>query len=287
MEVAVFDTTAEPLKRLFDYLVIGSDPGLWLNPYRGIPAMQGAKTFDLVYLDGECRVAERLDKYPNPQFAVLEEEPASALLLPSHTVFASQIRAGDQLAICDAAELEGMLTALSETDGDSSTQTPVVVDPSPLNSGSFRMPQQASIEEPKHKLSFGERVKRWLSAETPSNQRSNRHPLPGLIAYHWSGGTPQPYPLGNISGTGFYLLTDERPYPGTLILMTLQRTGTKGEKLGDSIAVYTKVIRWGADGVGFAFVTTEAEDKKNSDRQPNHVSDQESLQEFLKGLHLP
>ena len=69
--------------------------------------------------------------------------------------------------------------------------------------------------------------------------------------------------MGNISVSGFFLLTDERPYPGTLILMTLQKTGTNGEKPGNSIAVYTKVIRWGSDGVGFRFVPVESKDAKN------------------------
>jgi hypothetical protein len=291
LEVAIFDTTAEPLKRLFDHLVNGSETGLWLKPYRGIPATQGARSFDLVYLDEECRVAERLDKYPNPQFTVLDEEAASALLLPVHTVFASQIQTGDQLAICRAEELEGILTALSNsTDGDSGAHDLRIAEPSSSNSGSFRVPQEAAREKSNaveaesevKDLSLGARLKRWFSAEPPSGNRSNRHPLPGLIAYHWSGGTPQPYPLGDISGTGFYLLTDERPYPGTLIMMTLQRTGTNGERLGDSIAVYTKVIRWGPDGVGFAFVAPEVKDVKRSDHQPGELADQESLQKFLK-----
>ena len=291
LEVAIYDTTAEPLKRLFDYLVNGPDTGLWLKPYRGIPSTQRAKFFDLVYLDEECRVLHELDHYPNPQFTVLEDEPASALLLPAHTVFASQIHIADQLAICGALELEGILTDLSNsTDGDSGKHDPSVAEPSSLNSGSFDMRHQVALEKPNPReaepeiknLSLGARLKHWFSAESPSSHRSNRRPLPGLIAYHWSGGTPQPYPLGDISGTGFYLLTDERPYPGTLILMTLQRTGTKGERQEESIAVYTKVIRWGPDGVGFAFVAPEVKDEKRTNHQPGELADQESLQKFLR-----
>jgi len=65
-------------------------------------------------------------------------------------------------------------------------------------------------------------------------------------------------------------------------MMTLQRTGTNGEKLGDSIAVYTKVIRWGPDGVGFAFVAPEVKDVKRTDHQSGELADQESLQKFLR-----
>jgi hypothetical protein len=292
LEVAIFDTTAEPLKRLFEFLVTGADRSLWLKPYRGIPATQGAKSFDLVYLDAECRVIQEADHYPNPQFTVLSQEPGSALLMPAHTVFASQIHVGDQLAICGVAELEGILTDLSNsTDGDSGTQDQSIAEPSSSNSGSIRMPHQAAHQKPnaretesegEKKSSWGARIQRWFFPEAQSDNRSFRRALPGLIAYHWSGGTPQPYPLGNISETGFYLLTDERPYPGTLIMMTLQRTGTGGEKLEESIAVYTKVIRWGPDGVGFAFVAPEVKDIKRTDHQPGELADQESLQRFLR-----
>jgi hypothetical protein len=294
LEVAIFDTTAEPLKRLFDFLIHGSDIGLWLKPYRGIPASQGAKYFDLVYLDEENRVAWNVDHYPNPQFLVLEEEPASALLLPAHTVFASQLRSGDQLSICGLSELEGILETLAITDGEARAHDVEIAEQTQTgrneflrsDSGSHRVPVQqvADVAEskPKKSPSFAARMKKWFSSESESSQRSNRKILPGLVAYHWSGGTPQPYQLGNISESGFFLLTDERPYPGTLILMTLQRTGSKGEKLGNSIAVYSKVIRWGPDGVGFAFIVKENEDPREDDRAPGKLACRKSLQEFLK-----
>ena len=293
LEVAIFDTTAEPLKRLFDFLIHGSQAGIWLKPYRGIPASQGAKFFDLVYLDEENRVAWNVDHYPNPQFTVLEEEPASALLLPAHTVFASQLRQGDQLSICRVEELEGILETLSDpTDASSSEENSEIAEPSQayqdenvsLNSVAGGVPPQ-QIEDraaASGKMTFAARVKRWFSSEPPSSQRSNRKSLPGLVAYHWSGGTPQPYQLGDISESGFYLLTDERPYPGTLILMTLQRTGSKGERLGNSIAVYSKVIRWGPDGVGFAFIVNEIEDARKNSRESGKLADRKSLQEFLR-----
>jgi hypothetical protein len=303
-EVAVFDTTAEPLKRLFDYLVNASEAGLWLKPYRGIPASQGARYFDLVYLDDENRVAEDLDNYPNPQFNVLKDEPASALLLPAHTVFASQIRRGDQLGIRSATELEGMLETLANAlGGESEDRSNGHAEVRHSNGSShfamtpdaYRAPQQPpqqttanAVEgEGESTESLSVRAWRWLFPKSKSGYRSNRVPLPGLIAYHWSGGTPQAYQLGNLSKTGFYLLTDERPYPGTLILMTLQRTGKEGEKLGSSIAVFTKVIRWGSDGVGFAFVTLELREAKESSGRSNRGADQEALQEFLRRFDLP
>ncbi|WP_348262259.1 hypothetical protein P8935_20945 [Telmatobacter sp. DSM 110680] len=283
VEVSVFDTTAEPLRRLFECLVNESDLGLWLKPYKGVPAMQGARTFDLVYLDSECRVAERLDRYPNPQVAILKGEPTSALLLPAHGAFVSQIRTGDQLAICEIAELEGMLAALSGlTGGDSGTQVAEVVDHPSSNSDPIRISKSSSIEQLNSNRPFHERVRRWFDSKTLTKQRSTRHPLPGLIAYHWSGGTPQPYALGDLSETGFYLLTDERPYPGTLFMMTLQRTSASGERLQDSVAVYTKVTRWGTDGVGFAFVPPKVKDARKADHHQGDWADQQTLNLFLK-----
>ncbi len=305
VEVAILDTTAEPLKRLFDFLVNGSETGLWLNPYRGVPNSQGARFFDLVYLDEDNRVAWDVDHYPNPEFTVLEKEPASALLLQAHTAFASQLCPGDQLTICDIAELEGMLETLSSDPNlGSSVPRAKIAEQMQASrsesvrseSGSHPLPSREVLEQtkaerdeslPEKKASFGARIKQWFSGDAPSDQRSNRQVFPGLVAYHWSGGAPRPYELGNVSESGFYLLTDERPYPGTLILMTLQQTGSKGEKLGNSIAVYSKVIRWGSDGVGFAFVPLETKDPKTANRQSITGADRASLDHFLQVFDLP
>ncbi len=277
LEVALFDSTAEPHKKLFEFLVHASDVGLWLKPYRGIPSTQGAKLFDLIYLDSELRVLQETDCYPNPVFTRLEEEPASALLLPAHTIFVSQIRRGDQLAICTSDELESLFEDLNDAagaklSGSTSTTVRAVAKPQP----------EGSATETKSKASLVVRTWRWFFPKTPSDYRSNRTPLPGVIVYHWSGGTPVPYHVGNISESGFYLLTDERPYPGTLILMTLQRIGTEGEKVTNSIAVYAKVIRWGPDGVGFRFVPVESKD--SSSPEPNPGANLKSLDAFVKAL---
>jgi hypothetical protein len=111
--------------------------------------------------------------------------------------------------------------------------------------------------------------------------------LPGLVAYHWTGGAPKAYHIGDISDTGFYLLTEERPFLETILLMTLQRTGSDGENPGDSIAVHTKVVRWGADGVRLAFVTSRPTDSMSGDSRPENGGDQKTLEEFVKRLNLP
>jgi hypothetical protein len=46
------------------------------------------------------------------------------------------------------------------------------------------------------------------------------------------------------------VVTEERWYPGTLILMTLQEADAEEEGVGRAIAVHSRAVRWGNDGVG-------------------------------------
>lgn len=118
-------------------------------------------------------------------------------------------------------------------------------------------------------------------------RRTNRHPLPGLVAYYWTGGAPQANQIGDISETGLYLLTEDRPLPGTGIVMTLQRTDTRVENPEDSISVQTRVVRWGADGVGLAFVLSRFENPKGASAQARSGADKKALKQFLERLKLP
>jgi hypothetical protein len=109
---------------------------------------------------------------------------------------------------------------------------------------------------------------RWLfpelviaeAARPVDRRRADRQSLSGLVAYYFTGGSPAPQKIGNISVTGFYLHTDERWMPGTVVRMTLQRVGSKGDDPSDTITVNSKIVRWGADGEGFEFILTDLED---------------------------
>ena len=85
-------------------------------------------------------------------------------------------------------------------------------------------------------------------------RRAVRLPMPGLVAYFFTGGSPRPYPIKDISVTGFYMHTEERWLPGTIVRVTLQMVGTSGESGRDAITVHSRVVRWGPDGGGFEFV---------------------------------
>jgi hypothetical protein len=302
VEVVPLDTTVEPLKKLFDYLAARSITGLWLNPYRGIPATQVAQQFDLVYLDQDCQVIQEVETYPSPEMRPQQAEPASALFLPGHTAFAAQLQPGDQLLIYVPNETERQSEPHSGSNGaNSAKQSPESSAQehrraSQPRSGESSQELQFAIDHltekkadwpPTKKETFKSKYFGWLFPDRSDRRRSNRHPLPGLVAYHWTGGAPRAYRLGDISETGFYLLTEERPLPGTIILMTLQRTDSDSESAGDSIAVHTKVVRWGVDGVGLLFVLPGTTSHGGGETLSDNGADLKTLKSFLGRLKLP
>jgi hypothetical protein len=122
--------------------------------------------------------------------------------------------------------------------------------------------------KPKRKYPLKVRLLRWLfpdlvikeAIEPQDRRRADRQSLPGLIAYYFTGGSPEAHKIANISVLGFYLQTDERWMPGTVVRMTLQRLGSTGEDPSDTITVNSRIVRWGADGEGFEFILTDLED---------------------------
>jgi PilZ domain len=104
-------------------------------------------------------------------------------------------------------------------------------------------------------------MKNWFEElMSQHRRRAQRHIEPRLVAFYWDGAVPIPRYIRDVSNTGFYLLTDQRWYPGTLITMTLQRTEKSDDGSKSSVAVQAKVIRLGEDGVAVAFVFPKPED---------------------------
>lgn len=120
------------------------------------------------------------------------------------------------------------------------------------------LPQAEEEELPSRTIRFLRWIFPDLNIERPQRSVDRRHamrlPMPELIAYFFTGGAPQPHKLHDISVTGFYLQTEERWIPGTIIRMTLQRIGSRGDDPGDTLTVHSRVVRWGPDGGGFEFV---------------------------------
>ena len=80
--------------------------------------------------------------------------------------------------------------------------------------------------------------------------------------------------------TGFYLLTDDRWMPGTMIQMTLQKPLAKGERK-QSITVLSRIVRRGSDGVATEFVMPGTLDPYSHDVPPSQATDKIALARFL------
>ena len=88
-----------------------------------------------------------------------------------------------------------------------------------------------------------------------------------VMAYYWNGSVPLPHEVRDISRTGIFLYTDERWYPGTMLQLTLDfKTGTAITPAGavsvESTRVWSKVVWFEADGVGFEFMQVKAAERK-------------------------
>jgi hypothetical protein len=82
-----------------------------------------------------------------------------------------------------------------------------------------------------------------------------------------------------------YLVTEERWYPGTLILMTLSRTDCGEECAERSIAVHSRAVRWGNDGVGLQFILASPQDARRGRQVPVVDGlDKRELERFLRLL---
>ena len=93
--------------------------------------------------------------------------------------------------------------------------------------------------------------------------------------------------IRDISATGLYVVTEERWYPGTLVLLTLTNTEGEGTAAERSISVHSRAVRWGNDGVGLQFILS---DPRKSRQGPNAAAqwvdgfDSQELDRFLKSL---
>ncbi len=410
--MASVNAALEPLKVLkvlIEGLPATARTGLWLTNFKGVPVARTLSPFDLLYLDKENRVLHGVELSKDGEFAPFRGRPASALVLPSHSLKASQTREGDQLELqpiagepepaeetapepsTPANEAPAVVAAQSapaapepspsarffsslppretpipvepiSTVSEAATQpetssgeaagarfdspfaqapeappakavpiepatthdffTPTKRVPPPLPQGPYSsFPELESIKPPEppeippsdtslqisqpvrrsqiaqsagvpaplpiqeaaaapaapargygsppnRKYSWKVRLLRWLFPHLVieeeggdiDRRRADRHTLPGLVAYFFTGGSPEPQRIANISVMGFYLETDERWMPGTVVRMTLQRQGSKGDDPADTITVNSRIVRWGSDGEGFEFILTDLEE---------------------------
>jgi hypothetical protein len=280
LEVAAADLSYAGLKELFGNLVLKSGEGLWMVPFRGIPETNMRDPLDLIYLDEDCRVIEVVESFPTFRVTPSSPQAASVLALPTHSIYSSQTQQGDQLVLCVAEEMQRRLERFSSSSGIVGTvQNAAILRAKPLWSGGpgvaemgnrsgggnsesdqfYEMdlvePGMNDVSPPKSWL------ERWWSPDprkAPDLRKAPRETMPGVAAYYWTGAAPKAHAVKDISSTGLYVVTEERWYPGTLILMTLQAEVFGEEAVEHSIAVHSRAVRWGSDGVGLQFILQDA-----------------------------
>jgi hypothetical protein len=306
LEVAAVDLPYAELRDLFGKLVLKSGEGLWMAPFRGIPETNVRAPLDLIYLDEDCRVIDVVESFPTFRVTPSSPQAASVLALPTHSIYSSQTQPGDQLVLCVAEEMQHRLERFSSSSGSAGgVQGAVVLRGKPLWSGGpgvveledrsgeeyadTEQPYEMDLIEPgmegiKPPKSW---LERWWSPDprrAPEQRKSPRMPPAGLAAYYWTGAAPKAHSIKDISATGMYVVTEERWYPGTLILMTLQETVDGEESIEHSIAVHSRAIRWGNDGVGLQFLPQDTPAAHQGLNPLVHGVDKKELDQFLERL---
>lgn len=272
----------ENLEGLIGRTVMQPGAGLWLNPCIGAPHVEGVPPFDLVCIDQNSRVTEQYESFQTGTFVLFLPRTTSAMIFPARAIAASQTEAGDQLDI--AMKDERGLDAVEEA---AASAAPVTVPtqeeaaptkPAESDWGSAPEEEPAARTE-KKKDTLGLRFLRWL---VPDRRKSERQPAPNLTARRWAGDQMYKYAVEDVSKTGVYIVTDERPFPGTIFMLTLSKKpkGRGGEE--ETLTVQAKVARWGQDGLGLQFVAAEESGSHKLDQPMEGGATAAQIQKFLK-----
>jgi hypothetical protein len=306
LEVSAVDLPCAELKHLLQKLALKSGEGLWMTPSRAIPDTDMHTLLDLIYLDENCQVIDVIESFPTFRVSPSSTRPSSILALPIHSIYSSQTQAGDQLVLCEAEEMQGRLERITSAIGVAGgVQSAVLLRGKPLWSGGSGVmelkdrskeesletgqPYEMDLIEPGMKYIKPPKywLKRWWSPDprtAPDLRDVSRESLPGLAAYYWTGAAPKAHSIKDISSTGLYVITEERWYPGTLILMTLQAAGDGENNFEHAIAVHSRAVRWGNDGVGLQFILKDTPEARNGQNSLESGASRRELEHFLARL---
>lgn len=306
LEVSHTDFTYVDLKERVNALALKSGQGLWLNPFTGFPEVGLRVVLDLLYLDEDCRVTEVIESVPSYHVNASSPNPVSALALPAHSIYFSQTQPGDQLVVCRAEEMEQRLTHLNnssavtkENASSTTVQSAALLRKNPLWSGGpglLELEDRSGEENPAHEkphvmgliqpgMKAVKPPKTWLERWwSPDPRKAPREASDGLAAYYWTGGPAEAHPIRDVSATGLYVVTEERWYPGTLVLMTLQIMNGVEETAERAITVHSRAVRWGNDGVGLQFVLAKNQDVRTQAGPAVPPADRKELDRFLQRL---
>ncbi len=274
-EITVADAGHEELDQLIESIVTRPGAGLWLQPCIGAPVAESAPPFDLICIDRERRVVEQYESFCSGMFVLFQPRTTSALIFPARTVATSKTEVGDLLDIMlPEASLASPMpvedvkhemapkveSAIEQEKKESPVREPVTATPVTGDGGweSNSIPStpaaNAKEADSKKKDSLSVRFLRWL---VPDRRKDERRASPILTAHRWSGDQVHTYQVEDVSSAGLYLVTDERPLRGTVFMLTLKKKSSHAGGDEDSIAVQSKVARWGENGLGLEFMTSD------------------------------
>jgi hypothetical protein len=128
-------------------------------------------------------------------------------------------------------------------------------------------------------------LRRVLRMIFPDQRKQERYLDPPLVGYLGAVRTSNPYPLADISLSGFCMLTDERWTSGTEMPITLQQVNLPEDDDAACFTVQSTVVRSGKDGVGFSILLNE-EDSNAAHGNPLRVKwiSRLEMQQFLYRL---
>ncbi len=95
----------------------------------------------------------------------------------------------------------------------------------------------------------------WL-VRALRQDRAERYPGKGILAFFWDGGAPAPHGIKDLSSSGAYIYATERWYVGTVLDMSFRETVRPAKGTPQETLLFTipcRVVRHGPDGMGVAF----------------------------------
>jgi hypothetical protein len=293
LHITPVDLPYTRLRDAFGSLALKADEGICIHPFRGIPTTDVRVPVDLIYLSREGIVLDVVESFPANLPSSSSSEVSSVLVLPGQSIANSQTRFGDLVLVCAADEMQahlqhrvsfgasGRIASRSYSDAGSSRER------AKGRQDAAAVYSAAQSQTPSASRSGFKSPKNWLERLlTPDPRRAPRHPASRLVAYYFNGASPQARSVRDLSETGFYLYTEERWYPGTIVLMTLQRTDCADTDPLRALTVQAQAVRLGNDGIGFKFLPFDARQTQNMVGDMRSGADRKDLDRFLQQLNL-
>jgi hypothetical protein len=127
------------------------------------------------------------------------------------------------------------------------------------------------------------RFLRWLYPAVYETDRriGIRIPIPDLVAYDVSSGMPRAFEVNNVSSSGLFLITEERWPAGSLVSLSMQREGPHESHIDHQVQFDAETVRWGANGVGLAFVLPAGMDLRLWEGQTTRAGTRRTSPEYV------